>query len=194
MKENYEEVVLRWYNKLKPLFQNVLHSRYETLSSDTIDDLYQDAFLAVYNNIQSGSVKDQTSWNAYIIQIGLNLAAKKMRRVVKSDSLDAMFIYDEQTQSLRANRVDALLNDSFLSEISVYHDKDVLWVLGKELQYVPEPCATIIRLFYYDNMSMEDISAAVNLKNASTAKAKKSQCMKSFTTRVKESLHTLGIV
>ena len=72
MEENYEEVVRKWYNKVKPLFQNVLRNRFVNISSDTIEDLYQDAFMAVYENIKAGRVSDKTSWSAYIIQIGLN--------------------------------------------------------------------------------------------------------------------------
>lgn len=192
--DNYQDIVRKWYNKLKPLFQNVLKNRFNSISSDDIDDLYQEAFIAVYDNLQKGKIKDQTSWNAYIIQIGLNLATKKMRHVVKSDSLDAMFTYDEEEQTLQTNRVEKLLHNYMKEDDSLCNNTEVVQVLGDELQYTPEPCSTIIRLFYYDNMSMEEISVAVNMKNADTAKSKKSQCMKGFVDRVKKSLKLLGII
>ena len=42
-------------------------------------------------------------------------------------------------------------------------------------------------------MSMEDIATAVNFKNATTAKSKKSQCMKSLTERIKACFKRTGI-
>jgi RNA polymerase sigma factor (sigma-70 family) len=194
MNENFENVVSTWYNKTKPLFQNVLSNNYPNLSYDTIDDLYQDAFMAVYENIQSGRISDKTLWRAYIIQIGMNLASKKMRRISKTDSLDNMFSYDEEKQTMQYNRVEALMQKYLDIEDTFYSDKDVIRVLGEEVQYIPEPCSSIIQLYYFENLSMNDISKAVNLKNADTAKSKKSQCMKNLTNRVKNSLRKFGIV
>ncbi len=194
MNENFENVVSTWYNKTKPLFQSVLRNNFQNLSYDAIDDLYQDAFMAVYENIQSGKISDKTTWRAYIIQIGMHLASKNMRRISKTDSLDDMFSYDDKKQALQHNRVEALMQQYLGAEKSFYSDKDVIRVLGDEVQHIPEPCSSIIRLYYYDNLSMNDIFKAVNLKNADTAKSKKSQCMKDLTRRVKNSLRIFGIV
>lgn len=194
MEENYEEVVRKWYNKVKPLFQNVLRNRFVNISSDTIEDLYQDAFMAVYENIKAGRVSDKTSWSAYIIQIGLNLANKKLRYIANTELLENLFSYDEDKQTMQYNRIEKLLNEHLGIEQSIYTDKDILHVLGTEIQYVPEPCSTIIRLYYYDNLSMNDISVAINFKNADTTKSKKSQCMKTLADRVKDSLRKYGIV
>jgi len=43
-------------------------------------------------------------------------------------------------------------------------------------------------------MSMEDIAMAINMKNAATAKSKKSQCMKALTSRIKGVFKTYGII
>jgi hypothetical protein len=40
---------------------------------------------------------------------------------------------------------------------------------------------------------MEEIAGEVGLRNAATAKSKKSQCMKELVKRVKNSLHNAGI-
>lgn len=194
MQDNYEEIVRKWYNKLGPLFRNTLHSKYENLSFDTIEDLYQDAFIAVHENLLRGRIKENTSWSSYIIQIGLNLASKDMRHSGITDSIDNSPICDEDGQSALSREVERLLAVNVESDKSIYTDYEAQQVLGTELNYTPEPCATIIRLYYYDRMSMEDIAVAVNMKNATTAKSKKSQCMKTLVGRVKDSLKKCGII
>lgn len=190
MQTNYEEVVRKWYNNLKPLFQNTLKANYKDLSYDTIDDLYQDSFLAVHKNILLRRVKENTSWSSYIIQIGLNLASKEMRH--KAESIDASYVYDEDRRTALQREVERMLAVNESSEKSKYTDPEAQRILGDEIGFMPEPCSTIIRLFYYDNMSMEDIANAVNMKNATTAKSKKSQCMKAFKDKVKETLARIG--
>lgn len=194
MQENYEEIVRKWYNKLRPLFQNTLKTCYKSLSYDTIEDIYQESFIAVHENLLRGRIKENTSWSSYIIQIGLNLAAKDSRHSGKTDSIDNSPVYDEDGQSALSRKVERLLAVDAESEETIYTDKEALQILGTELSFTPEPCATIIRLFYYDRMSMEDIAMAVNMKNAATAKSKKSQCMKALTSRIKGVFKTYGII
>lgn len=194
MQENYEEIVRKWYNKLRPLFQNTLKTCYKSLSYDAIEDIYQDSFIAVHENLIRGRIKENTSWSSYIIQIGLNLAFKDSRHSGKTDSIDNSPVYDEDGQSALSRKVERLLAVDAESEETIYTDKEALQILGTELSFTPEPCATIIRLFYYDRMSMEDIAMAVNMKNAATAKSKKSQCMKALTSRIKGVFKTYGII
>jgi len=194
MQENYEEIVRKWYNKLRPLFQNTLKTCYKSLSYDAIEDIYQESFIAVHENLLRGRIKENTSWSSYIIQIGLNLASKDSRHSGKTDSMDNSPVYDEDGQSALSKKVERLLAVDAESEETIYTDKEALKILGTELSFTPEPCATIIRLFYYDRMSMEDIAMAINMKNAATAKSKKSQCMKALTSRIKGVFKTYGII
>ena len=87
MEETYEDIVRKWYNKVRPLFVNTLKKRFASLSYDDIEDLYQQAFLAIYENLQAGRVREDTSWSSYIIQIGLNLATKELRHTGITDSI-----------------------------------------------------------------------------------------------------------
>ena len=182
MEETYQDIVLQWYNKVRPMFVNTLRSRFCELNYDTIEDLYQESFLAVYENLRAGKVRENTSWQSYIIGIGIKQASKLLRRRTESiyeyDNSEA----DGQLQISRA--VEKILSER-VEEESVYNNIEAQGLLGEELNFTPEPCNKIIRLFYYDGMSMEDIATAVNFRNATTAKSKKSQCMKSLTERVK---------
>ena len=194
MKETYEDIVREWYNKVRPLFVNTLKKRFTSLSYDDIEDLYQQAFLAVHDNLQAGRVREDTSWSSYIIQIGLNLATKELRHTGITDSIYESNNDNEEGHNEISRTVEKLLSECFDEDETMYQNVDALSLLGEELNYTPEPCNTIIRLYYYAKMSMEDIATAVNFKNATTAKSKKSQCMKSLTERVKASFKRAEII
>ena len=171
------------------MFLNTLYSKFSNLSNDDIEDIYHDTFLAVQDNIKNGRVREQTSWTSYIITIGEHIASKKLRRKIKNLSIDDG---EDATNVTLITKIEGILKD--LNKPTMYNDRDVLSVLGEELQFIQEKCSTIIRLFYYDDWSMERISEAVGMKNATTVKSKKNQCMNSLTSRVKKSLRSMGII
>ena len=194
MGESYEDIVRKWYNKVRPMFVNTLKKRFASLSYDDIEDLYQQAFLAVYENLQAGRVREDTSWSSYIIQIGLNLATKELRHSGITDSIYESSGDNEEGHQQISKTVELLLSQLTTEDESLYQNVDALSLLGDELNHTPEPCNSIIRLFYYDDMSMEEIAIAVNFKNATTAKSKKSQCMKTLIERVKRSFKVAELI
>ena len=194
MKETYEDIVREWYNKVRPIFVNTLKKRFASLSYDDIEDLYQQAFLAVHDNLQAGRVREDTSWSSYIIQIGLNLATKELRHSGITDSIYESGGDNEEGHQQISKTVELLLSQLTTEDESLYQNVDALSLLGDELNHTPEPCNSIIRLFYYDDMSMEEIAIAVNFKNATTAKSKKSQCMKTLIERVKRSFKVAELI
>ena len=194
MEETYEDIVRQWYNKVRPMFVNTLKKRFASLSYDDIEDLYQQAFLAVHDNLQAGRVREDTSWSSYIIQIGLNLATKELRHSGITDSIYESGGDNEEGHQQISRTVELLLSQLTTEDESLYQNVNALSLLGEELNYTPEPCNSIIRLFYYDDMSMEEIAVAVNFKNATTAKSKKSQCMKTLIERVKRSFKVAELI
>lgn len=189
MKEDYENIVRLWYNKLKPSFQNILKKRYTSLSYDRIEDLYQDAFLATYQNLLNNKVRENTSWNSYIIKVGLNLADKDIRSHSKVESLDSGM---DNSPNSYAAKIERMMNFR-INENSLY-GSDAIELLGQELEFIPEPCSSILRFYYYDRMEMQNIADALGFKNAQTAKAKKYRCLKSLSERVKRAFISNEIV
>ena len=88
MAQDYEEIVRQWYNRLRPEFLRRLTAKYSGLSLYDAENLYQDTFLAVQENLMRGRIKENTSWSSYIMTIGLNLASKEWRKAGITDSAD----------------------------------------------------------------------------------------------------------
>ncbi len=194
MAQDYEEIVRQWYNRLRPEFLRRLTAKYSGLSLYDAENLYQDTFIAVQENLILGRIKEDTSWSSYIMTIGMNMASKVWRKIGKIESTDDNFDNDaDDSGSVIARRVEELLKtlpDD--EETSLYTNQEVQSLLGNELIHTPEPCGSIIRLFYYEDLSMDKIAEEIGYKNATTAKAKKSQCMTDLIRRVTEALNRAG--
>lgn len=170
-----------------------LTRNYPSMRLDIAEDLYQEAFLAVQDNLQKGKVRENTDWNAYILTIGFNMASKDYRRSGITDNFATTENKDEDAgNSSLFQRVETLLKEMPEEDVALCNNIEVLSNLGNELDHTPEPCAKIIRLYYYSDASMEEIAEETGLKNAQTAKAKKSQCMSDLIRRVTEALRRAG--
>lgn len=192
MAQEYEEIVRQWYNRLRPEFLRRLTAKFSGLSLYDAENLYQDTFIAVQENLMRGRIKEDTSWSNYIMTIGMNLASKAWRKIGKTDSTDEGF--DDDTGSKTARKVQELLKalPDDKDEKPLYKNEEALSLLGNELTHTPEPCGSIIRLFYYEDMSMDEIAEEIGYRNATTAKAKKSQCMTDLIKRVTDALRRAG--
>ena len=193
MEENFEDIVRKYYNRLREPFVRKLTRQYPSMRLDTAEDLYQEAFIAVQDNIKRGKVRPDTDWNAYILTIGLNMASKEQRHGGITNPFVIISDEDEGNGNNRlARKVEDMIKEMPEEEAALCNNPEVLSRLGNELDHTPEPCGKIIRLFYYTDATMEDIAEETGLKNDQTAKAKKSQCMTDLINRVTEALRRAG--
>ena len=109
MAQNYEDIVRDWYMKLEAPFMRRLTAKYPALTLYDAENIYQDTFLAIQKNLLEGRIKEDTSWNSYIMTIGLNLASKEMRRIGKTDSVDDTPFDSDDDESATARKVDDIL-------------------------------------------------------------------------------------
>ena len=56
MAQNYEDIVRNWYNRLRPEFLRRLTAKYSGLSLYDAENIYQDTFIAVQENLILGAV------------------------------------------------------------------------------------------------------------------------------------------
>lgn len=192
MAHNYEDIVREWYIRLRPEFLRRLTAKYSGLSLYDAENLYQDTFIAVQENLMRGRIKEDTSWSSYIMTIGMNMANKAWSKIGKSDSADEGFD-DEEDDS--GSKTALKMEEQIIKlseEDSLYENEEAVSILGDELNHTPEPCKSIIQCFYGNGWSMDEIADEIGYKNATTAKAKKSQCMTDLIKRVADALRRAG--
>ncbi|MBD5277727.1 MAG: hypothetical protein HDS32_00565 [Bacteroides sp.] len=207
MAETYEEIVQKWYMRLRGNFTDILMDRYKKTNMRLADaeNIYQDIFIAIHQNLQEGRIGNNWDWSNYIIRIGLNMASKKYRVIGKSDSFDETDPEDREKLSAKAQRISEILQEmpTQEGEPELYNDPEAHALLGDELTHTPEPCASIIRKTYFSGMSDAEIAEEIapyrdNGKpladNAKAVKARRWLCMRDLVYRVKLALYNAGII
>lgn len=126
-------------------------------------DVYQKAFSIFYFNIKDGKLETLTSKvETYLFGIGKRLFMEKMREKQKQgvalddvpevSQLDTSY-FDEEAHSQRQH------------------------VIGTMLKRLGEPCSVVLKLYYYNQFSMDSIADELGYKNEFVAKKKKYECL-----------------
>ena len=69
------------YNEVKPSFTLLMQKQFGSLTPQDIEELFDDAILAFYDNASHGKIKELTcSISTYLYRIGRNKAIDKLRK------------------------------------------------------------------------------------------------------------------
>jgi len=191
--EDYNQIVSDWYMKLMNLFINYIRKRLPVLRIEDIEDVYSETFIAVRQNMLAGKVAAGTNWKAYIFQIGYNMAVNRMKKESKMV---------QATDSSSDDDIDA--DERFQTKLSLQElvddcdDKEAaeqrIEVLKREMGYMPEPCETILKDFYYGGFSMAEIMAEIHYNSVDSVKSMKNRCMNRFKERVRVAFKMLNLI
>lgn len=186
--EDFSQIVANWFVSLRNPFINYIHKALPVLGLDEIEDIYSETFIAIRKNLMEGNVASGTKWKAYIFQIGYNMAVNKAKQ-------SSRFI-----QAIETTENDIVANNRFETYISL---KDVveeednetkiqrIAILEREIRYLPEPCETILKDFYYGGFSMTEIMSEIHYQSTDSVKAMKNRCMNKLRERIKLALGML---
>lgn len=195
---DYEEIVRKYYKEaLMNRFTRFLCHNYPKMRLEDAENIYQDTFCALHKIIHEGKADEVRNWESYIFFLGKRIAAKYMRHSLQTLSADGGDDGDydgyEEQPPLTAAYVEQVYRRLYGDEDSFYTDTETIAVLSDEMSRTKEPCHSIVRLHYYERLSMATIAEMTGYKDADTVKAKKSQCMKSLSARVKAALQRAGL-
>lgn len=182
---DYNEIVRGHFERLKPLFVNYLRKNFR-ISYDEIMDIYTNVWIDVRDNIRRGRTEKVRSWDSYILNLGWKQACKFVSRQRPTDSID-----DESFDHVAFEQ--KRLRDEE-GEKSIYADPELKKVLNSELSYIPDPCNKVLKMYYFDHFSMQQIADTLNYSNASSAKTITQRCRERLRTRVMNTVRRLGIL
>lgn len=173
LKQGSEQAFKKVYLDNREKFINF--ARRYSLSEDDLTEVYQDAYLAFYENIMNGKIKTFTcSISTYLFSIGKYLIFQKVKDSNKTINPDYDF------QIVRENEIDIdaldIENDELTEEQQLLHEN--FSTLGKQ-------CQELLTLFYYRGYTIKDILEFGNYNNENVVKSAKSRCLKTLKERIK---------
>ncbi len=133
-------------------------------SDDEAEDLYQEGVLTVYENIVNAqfSLQSNTTLKTYIYSVCRNKWLYELRKKNKLP--------------VRLNESNEFITDNLLEEET--EEMPYNNMLNKALEQIGNKCKEIIKDFYYNKMTMEQIAQKNNFISANVAKSSKERCMK----------------
>lgn len=150
------------YKKMYPVIANYI--RLNGGSEDEARDVFQDAVVVLYQKLQDESFSLTCKIQTFLYSVSRNLWLNEIRS--KSWFSPENEITDDKAE------VTELENDDEDLQI-----RNNISQLNASLNRLGEPCASLIRMFYIENLSMNDIAAKMSYTNSDNAKNQKYKCL-----------------
>lgn len=151
--------------------------KYYPIEEETAEDIYQESFMIMYQNIREGKFRDrQASLKTYLFEIGKHRICNYLNKnklefiplqTLSSEWVDQNYDMEEWTEAQKI--VNMMINEA------------------------DDICNQILRLYYWERLRMEEIARRLNYKSEQVAKNKKNSCLRRFTFELKRRLEKAEI-
>lgn len=147
--------IARLYDMYRGDFIAFVRKYLSVTTSDAVD-LYQECFVALYDNVRAGRLKYlSVSLKTYLFRIARNKILNQRRNLATS--------------------VD-MLPENCAEESSDWQQKqEIAYTLVQQME---EPCNTVLTLYYWEHKSMRHIAKSMNYASEQVAKNRKLACMR----------------
>ena len=151
------------------------------LHRTTCEDIFQESFIVLYENIKSGKLDNLTSsLSSYFLGICKHKALEAIRATDKNVTID-----DELSLSL----MDGGFDEEKINSILALDADDTELNLKKGLivreivKNLPSPCNELLWGYYRDNLKMVTRAKMYNYKSEGAVKVTKHRCLEKFRNR-----------
>ena len=180
IKADNQRKISALYNEHKAPFINYSVNNFK-LTRDTAEDVYQDAFLALHQNVQNGKLTNLTvPLRTYLFQIGKNKIYDYFKRAGKEIDIDSLS--------------HLITSENELGDFGlIYEDEDSdseqrNLIVYNTVSEMGSPCKEVLSYYYWDDKSMKEIAELMNYSSSDVAKTQKSKCMKKIEVYITERL------
>ena len=142
-----------------------------TISHEDVEDIFQESLIVLMQKAKNGSivVTREGAIFSYLVQIGKFIACNIVRKKRTLTSTEAVTI------SMERHNVEA---ESTLTIDEKQQTEDEF--LDRVFDLLPSDCKTLLKRFYWDHKTMDEIASILGMRNADSAKTKKNKCMNKF--------------
>ena len=140
--------------------------------SQTAEDVFSDAILVLRNKIIHKQLDNLSGIRNYLLTTCINKVKDHKKKVVRHGSYEhkvRKLFYDNPSEEQMTELLDLSLED----------------ICRNALRRLGDRCQEILKLFYYERMSLKDIAELMNFSSAESVKSTKSVCFKKWVTEAK---------
>jgi RNA polymerase sigma-70 factor (ECF subfamily) len=161
IKRNEDQALKEIYFRFKDPCTRWIESHFNC-DRDEAEEIFQLSVVILYDNIVSGKLTILSSdLQFYLNGIAKNKAFELIRKKQNTISLD-----------------DSLVLFHYVNEDPDSEYEDQLQLASQALEALGEPCKSLLELYYYNELNMEEIASQLGYKNSDTAKNQKYKCLK----------------
>lgn len=168
--ENDELVWRHIYRDMRQGFVSIILQKFALcgLRSLDIDDVFQESLLVLMRKVKDDMLVAQRNGGvfSYLVTIGTFKVKNLLRKKGYHTASDAVTIPDEGHYEC----------DTAVDEKQNTQDE----FIDRVFDTMPAECRQLLKLFYWERKPMDDIASILGLRNADSAKTKKSKCMNKF--------------
>lgn len=187
------DIQMHFYHNCRRLFDRGT-AKYGNIDADEKDDIFQDAFVILWEKIEAGSI--------YVAD-GKVVAARRGGIVAEIPELSGYFM--RIVRNLYLERLREKGSVEAIEEWRELAAEDPLWwdkspelmreqIVRQSFMALPHRCREILTMFYYKNMSLEEILAKrAENQSYNGLKTGKSKCLTLLKARVGDSFRAAGI-
>ncbi|MEM9830556.1 MAG: sigma-70 family RNA polymerase sigma factor [Bacteroidota bacterium] len=130
-------------------------------SLEEAQDIFQEALLIYYEKVIINNFEPACGSTAYLLGISRNIWLKNREKAIKTESLD----------------------NTNISEDAVVHPiSEKLWLF---LQGTGKKCMDLLQSFYYEKLSMKELSSRFGFRSERSATVQKYKCLEKVREQVK---------
>ncbi|HEY1031888.1 MAG TPA: sigma-70 family RNA polymerase sigma factor [Flavipsychrobacter sp.] len=130
-------------------------------------DIYQEAMVVLYEKSQDESFRLSCKIGTYLFAVSKHLWYKKIARQQKSPGLLP------DNAGFDDNR-----DWAYEDDINAHKERELYYSqLNTALEQLGEPCRSLLKAFYHEEKSMQDIATSFGYTNPENAKTQKYKCL-----------------
>lgn len=145
------------------------------------NDIYQSAMVILYQNVVKEKLQTlSSSLRTYVYGIAKRLILRFFRQQQKRyqrEELVKRYLEEEQKEVPR-----------FMGDDQAAYQKQQQ-LIRKTINGLGDTCQQLLRLFYFENLRLKEISTYLGYKNSDVVKSQKSRCLKRLKQQIQTQLH-----
>lgn len=170
--QNDERAWRHIYQEMRFGFASILLKSFanSNIRTEDIEDIFQESLVVLMRKVKDGSfvaTRDGAMFS-YLVEIGSRLTQNFLRkkRALISDKAVTISLnrHKEEETSISVDEKQQT-QDEFLDRV---------------FDLLPSSCKSLLKYFYWEHKPMDEIASILGMRNADSAKTKKSKCMNKF--------------